>query len=188
VTWLVLCSEAVHLLRCSSSLLLPAGKKITSVCLYKMHFIPAEVLCFHSSRSELHRSLFKENACVQLFYHRASLCNHRFCSWLSSICYQIWGARSQCQLRFCSRWRRDRRSCKAARLAENVSNSVAVIEADGFYEIGNENTSTMPHLGQVYDNAAITILHDYPSVDWEFETAPQAGLNNTRQHYFVGGR
>ena len=74
----------------------------------------------------------------------------------------------------------------AARLAENVSNGVAVIEVGGFYEIDNGNTSTVPHLGQVYDNAAITILHDYPSVDWEFETAPQAGLNNTRQRYWRG--
>jgi choline dehydrogenase len=74
----------------------------------------------------------------------------------------------------------------AARLAENNSNSVAVIEAVGFYEIDNGNISTVPHLGQVYDNAAITTLHDYPSVDWEFETAPQPGLNNIRQHYWHG--
>jgi choline dehydrogenase len=74
----------------------------------------------------------------------------------------------------------------ATRLAENVLNSVAVIEAGGFYQIDNGNISTVPHLGQVYDNAAIITLHDCPSVDWEFETAPQAGLNNTRQHYWHG--
>jgi choline dehydrogenase len=73
-----------------------------------------------------------------------------------------------------------------ARLAENCANIVVVIEAGGFYHTENGNISEVPRLGVVYDNVATTTLHDYPSVDWEFETAPQTGLNNTRQHYWRG--
>jgi ribulose 1,5-bisphosphate synthetase/thiazole synthase len=36
----------------------------------------------------------------------------------------------------------------AVRVAENISNSVAVIEAGEFYEIDNGNIPTVPHLGQ----------------------------------------
>ena len=58
----------------------------------------------------------------------------------------------------------------AARLAETAS--VAVIEAGGFYEIGNSNLSQVP-LDDIY--FAGKERTDYnPLIDWGFYTTPQA--------------
>ena len=58
----------------------------------------------------------------------------------------------------------------AARLAETAS--VAVIEAGGFYEIGNSNLSQIP-LDDIY--FAGKDRTDYnPLIDWGFYTTPQA--------------
>lgn len=58
----------------------------------------------------------------------------------------------------------------AARLAENAS--VAVIEAGGFYEIGNSNLSQIPFDDVWFAGKDRT---DYnPLIDWGFVTTPQA--------------
>lgn len=74
----------------------------------------------------------------------------------------------------------------ATRIAQNTSNSVAIIEAGGFYEVDNGNTSVVPRLGSYGTSTSITTLHDSPTVDWEFETAPQASLNEIQAHYWRG--
>lgn len=74
----------------------------------------------------------------------------------------------------------------ATRLAENGSLTVAVIEAGGFYEIDNGNTSVIPGLGLVYDATTTLLTNAYPSVDWGLNTTPQAGLNNQTYHYWRG--
>lgn len=59
----------------------------------------------------------------------------------------------------------------AARLAE-TSNSVAVIEAGGFYEIDNGNLSVVPVTATRFAGAD---PNDYnPLIDWDFVTTPQA--------------
>lgn len=55
----------------------------------------------------------------------------------------------------------------ATRLAENSSNTVAVIEAGGFYETDNGNLTSVP--GYSFLN-----LIPNPLVDWEVMTQPQA--------------
>ncbi len=59
----------------------------------------------------------------------------------------------------------------AARLAENPNLAVAVIEAGGFYEIENGNTSVVPgyDVTYAYPRAGVT-----PPVDWGLTTEPQA--------------
>lgn len=57
----------------------------------------------------------------------------------------------------------------AARLAENPSISVAVVEAGGFYEIENGNISQVPAYDITYDIPSSTP----PPVDWGFTTEPQ---------------
>lgn len=74
----------------------------------------------------------------------------------------------------------------AARLAENTSVTVAVIEAGGFYEIDNGNTSVVPGLGLVYDATTTLLTNVYPSVDWGLDTTPQAGFDNQTYHYWRG--
>ncbi|KAI4252543.1 MAG: hypothetical protein LQ352_004237 [Teloschistes flavicans] len=60
----------------------------------------------------------------------------------------------------------------ATRLAEQQSGRVAVIEAGGFYEIGNGNLSQVPASDGVY---AGTAKDDWqPLVDWGYVTTPQA--------------
>ena len=59
----------------------------------------------------------------------------------------------------------------ATRLAENATNSVAVIEAGGFYEIDNGNLSVIPASAVYYAGSDPS---DYqPLVDWGINTAPQ---------------
>lgn len=58
----------------------------------------------------------------------------------------------------------------AARLAETAS--VAVVEAGGFYEIGNSNLSQIPQDDVYFAGKDKT---DYnPLIDWGFQTTPQA--------------
>ena len=58
----------------------------------------------------------------------------------------------------------------AARLAETAS--VAIIEAGGFYEIGNSNLSQIPQDHVYFAGKDKT---DYnPLIDWGFQTTPQA--------------
>lgn len=61
----------------------------------------------------------------------------------------------------------------AMRLAENTSNSVAVVEAGGFYKVDNGDTSVVPRLGQVYNQVTFAAAKSFPSVDWNFQTTPQ---------------
>ena len=74
----------------------------------------------------------------------------------------------------------------AYRLAENGSNTVAVIEAGGFYEVDNGNTSVVPNLGLVYDPVQLLFTHAWPSVDWGLVTTNQTGLIDQQYHYFRG--
>jgi len=71
----------------------------------------------------------------------------------------------------------------AARLSENSSISVAVIEAGTFYEIANGNLSQIP----AYDTYWSGKDSDNVSpVDWGFVTTPQDGLLNASVHYARG--
>lgn len=80
----------------------------------------------------------------------------------------------------------------AYRLAEDGTRSVAVVEAGGFYENENGNTSVVPayctHYGFVTEESA----NQYPLVDWGFVTQPEEGLGGRRLHYgrgkTLGGR
>ena len=60
----------------------------------------------------------------------------------------------------------------AARLAEEPSNSVAVIEAGSFYEIGNGNLSQIPVYGPAFSGKSLADIA--PLVDWAFDTTPQS--------------
>ena len=60
----------------------------------------------------------------------------------------------------------------ATRLAEQQTGSVAVVEAGGFYEIGNGNLSQVPATDNFYAGKA---KNDWqPLIDWGYITAPQA--------------
>ncbi|KAL9098099.1 MAG: hypothetical protein Q9187_009729, partial [Circinaria calcarea] len=60
----------------------------------------------------------------------------------------------------------------ATRLAEQQEGRVAVIEAGGFYEVGNGNISQVPASDGTYAGKA---QDDWqPLVDWGYITAPQA--------------
>ena len=60
----------------------------------------------------------------------------------------------------------------ATRLAEQQSGRVAVVEAGGFYEIGNGNISQVPAGDGTYVGKA---KDDWqPLVDWGYVTTPQA--------------
>lgn len=66
----------------------------------------------------------------------------------------------------------------ALRLSADGSNSVAVIEAGGFYEIGNGNISVIPAEGTFF--AGSDPSNTQPLVDWGFVTSPQAvGRSNS---------
>ena len=60
----------------------------------------------------------------------------------------------------------------AARLAEDASNLVAVIEGGSFYEIGNGNLSQIPADGVWFAGKDPTDTN--PLIDWNFVTTPQA--------------
>jgi choline dehydrogenase len=59
----------------------------------------------------------------------------------------------------------------AARLAEDSSKLVAVIEAGSFYEIGNGNLSQIPVYGPAFSGKSPYDVA--PLVDWAFVTTPQ---------------
>ncbi|KAK5947173.1 hypothetical protein PMZ80_001320 [Knufia obscura] len=71
----------------------------------------------------------------------------------------------------------------AARLAQN--NSVAVVEAGGFYQIDNGNGSTIPALC-VTQYVGADPSDTQPLIDWGFVTTPQAGAANRSLHYARG--
>jgi choline dehydrogenase len=66
----------------------------------------------------------------------------------------------------------------ATRLAENGTYTVAVIEAGGFYELENGNLTIVP--GYYSQNLG------HPSVDWNFKTTLQVGLENQTFDYARG--
>ncbi|KAL8860930.1 MAG: hypothetical protein Q9178_002685 [Gyalolechia marmorata] len=72
----------------------------------------------------------------------------------------------------------------ATRLAEQQSGRVAVIEAGGFYEIGNGNISQIPAAGGVYVGKSEDDWQ--PMVDWGYVTTPQTGLDGDAIHYASG--
>ncbi len=72
----------------------------------------------------------------------------------------------------------------AARLAENTSVTVAVVEAGGFYEIDSGNTSVTPNLGLAYDFGGLILKDAYPTVDWGLATTNQTGLMGQEYHYW----
>ena len=59
----------------------------------------------------------------------------------------------------------------ATRLAAELSVSVAVIEAGGFYEIDNGNLSVIPGSSIFFTGSEPSNFQ--PLVDWGFETTPQ---------------
>ncbi|KAI1799056.1 putative GMC oxidoreductase [Daldinia bambusicola] len=69
----------------------------------------------------------------------------------------------------------------AARLAEDKSLTIGVIEAGDFYELTNGNLSEIP------SDAAWFVGKDtndwQPAVDWGFITEPQQAVNNVKAHY-----
>ena len=67
----------------------------------------------------------------------------------------------------------------AARLAEFAS--VAVIEAGGFYEIGNSNISQIPLDDTYFAGKDKTDFN--PLIDWGFQTTPQAVSSGTTASY-----
>jgi choline dehydrogenase len=80
----------------------------------------------------------------------------------------------------------------AYRLAKNGTNSVAVIEAGGFYEQDNGNTSAVPSYCTRYAATTEESATQYPLLDWGFLTEAQEGLGGRRLHYergkTLGGR
>jgi choline dehydrogenase len=78
----------------------------------------------------------------------------------------------------------------AARLTEDPSTTVAVIEAGSLYEVTNPLLSTMPAGDVIF--AGASPLDTNPLVDWNFVTTPQAGANGRKLHYprgkCLGGR
>ncbi|KAH7385211.1 hypothetical protein DE146DRAFT_702270 [Phaeosphaeria sp. MPI-PUGE-AT-0046c] len=74
----------------------------------------------------------------------------------------------------------------AYRLAENGRNTVAVVEAGGFYEIENGNTSVVPAYNQDYNYITPDSQWGAPLVDWGFLTEPQAGAQRQTFHYGRG--
>lgn len=72
----------------------------------------------------------------------------------------------------------------AARLAEDPSVSVAVIEAGGFYEVENGNQSVVPAYSTSQSGSLPNTTQ--PLIDWGFKTTPQAGANNRSLHYAHG--
>ncbi|ETN44713.1 uncharacterized protein HMPREF1541_10383 [Cyphellophora europaea CBS 101466] len=74
----------------------------------------------------------------------------------------------------------------AARLAENGSYTVAVIEAGGFYGVDNGNISVVPNLGLIYTSPLLVLKDAYPTVDWGITTTNQTGLMGQQYHYGRG--
>lgn len=80
----------------------------------------------------------------------------------------------------------------AYRLAEDGTKSVAVVEAGGFYERENGNTSVVPSYCTQYGDTTEKSVNQFPLVDWGFLTEPEEGLGGRRLHYgrgkTLGGR
>ncbi|KAL8788896.1 MAG: hypothetical protein Q9213_001419 [Squamulea squamosa] len=72
----------------------------------------------------------------------------------------------------------------AARLAEDTSCTVAVIEAGGFYEQDVGNLSVVPGYCTFFSGTDPTNVN--PLIDWGFVTEPQQGLDNRQLHYTRG--
>ena len=64
----------------------------------------------------------------------------------------------------------------ASRLSEDPANSVAVIEAGGFYEITNGNLSQIPGDDVRWTSKSTSDVN--PLVDWGFNTTPQAVISS----------
>ncbi|KAL8997661.1 MAG: hypothetical protein Q9169_003141 [Polycauliona sp. 2 TL-2023] len=71
----------------------------------------------------------------------------------------------------------------AARLTQNTSLSVAVVEAGSFYEDTVGNLSTVPAYA-AYNVG--TDPNDTNAIDWGFVIEPQPGADNRRMHYARG--
>ncbi|KAK4861477.1 hypothetical protein LT330_003512 [Penicillium expansum] len=69
----------------------------------------------------------------------------------------------------------------ASRLSENLSVSVAVIEAGTWSTLVTGNQSQVPADDFYYNGKAHNETN--PLVDWGFLTTPQAGINNETVHY-----
>ena len=78
----------------------------------------------------------------------------------------------------------------AARLSEDSTTRVAVIEAGSLYEVTNPLLSSTPAGDVIF--AGASPLDTNPLVDWDFLTTPQAGANDRVVHYprgkCLGGR
>jgi choline dehydrogenase len=74
----------------------------------------------------------------------------------------------------------------AYRLAEDGTNTVAIVEAGGFYEKENGNTSVVPAYNQEYNHVTPDSRWNAPLVDWGFLTEPQAGAKEQVFHYGRG--
>ena len=61
----------------------------------------------------------------------------------------------------------------AARLPENASVSVAVIEAGGFYEVDNGNGSVVPVLCYSQYTGTVPSENMQQRIDWNYATTPQ---------------
>lgn len=72
----------------------------------------------------------------------------------------------------------------AARLAEDRSRSVAVIEAGGYYEQDNGNISIVPGYASFFSGTDPNDVN--PLVDWGFVTQPLKNVDNRRLHYTRG--
>jgi choline dehydrogenase-like flavoprotein len=72
----------------------------------------------------------------------------------------------------------------AARLAQNVSNTVAVVEAGSFYELTNANFSEVPALAANW--IGWDPLLKNPQVDWDQYTEPMPGLGGRSILYTTG--
>ncbi|EME44923.1 hypothetical protein DOTSEDRAFT_87417 [Dothistroma septosporum NZE10] len=74
----------------------------------------------------------------------------------------------------------------AYRLAEDGTKRVAVVEAGGFYEKENGNTSVVPAYCTQYGDTTEMSVNQFPLVDWGFLTEPEEGLGGRRLHYGRG--
>lgn len=72
----------------------------------------------------------------------------------------------------------------AAKLAEDLTLTIGVVEAGTFYELSNGNNSQIPGLD--IQNAGKDVDDWQPGNDWGFVTAPQEVVHR-RLFFFLGG-